>query len=66
MNQMANKVLPAKKTSKGLTHKQMMESFILLSALSGKGYEDRQHLRYDAGLAGILGYKLPSPVTARQ
>lgn len=66
MGQIANKILPAKKTSKGLQPGQMVESFVLLSALGGECFEDMQHLRDDAGLAGILGYTLPSPGTARQ
>jgi len=66
MNQLANKVLPAKKTSKGLNPGQMVESFILLSALGGECFEDMQHLRDDAGLAGIVGYMPPSPEVARQ
>jgi hypothetical protein len=66
MDQIANKILPGKKNSKGLQPGQMVESFILLSALGGECFEDMQHLRDDAGLAGILGYTPPAPVTARQ
>jgi hypothetical protein len=44
----------------------MVESFVLLSALGGENSEDMQHLRDDAGLAGILGYRPPAPETARQ
>lgn len=66
LNELANKMLPAKKTSKGLNPGQMVESFILLSALGGECFEDMQHLRDDAGLAGIAGYQAPSPETARQ
>ena len=66
LDQLANKILPAKKTSKGLKPGQMVESFILLSALGGECFEDIQHLRDDAGLAGIAGYQAPSPETARQ
>jgi len=33
MDQIAKKVLPAKKSSKGLNQGQMVESFVLLSAL---------------------------------
>jgi hypothetical protein len=65
MDQLANKVLPAKKTAKGLKPGEMVESFILLSALGGECFEDMQHLRDDAGLAGIVGYTLPAPETAR-
>jgi hypothetical protein len=66
LDQLANKILPAKKTSKGLKPGEMVESFILLSALGGECFEDMQHLRDDAGLASIAGYTLPSPETARQ
>jgi hypothetical protein len=66
MDQLANRVLPAKKSSKGLKHGQTVESFVLLSALGGENNEDMQHLRDDAGLAAILGYKPPAPETARQ
>lgn len=66
MDQLANKILPAKKTAKGLKPGEMVESFILLSALGGECFEDMQHLRDDAGLAGIVGYQAPSPEVARQ
>src|SRR4030066_2390509 len=66
MGQLANKVLPAKKSSKGLTPGQTVESLVLLSALGGENNEDMQHLRNDMGLAAILGYKPPAPETARQ
>jgi len=66
MDQLANRVLPAKKSSKGLKSDQMVESFVLLSALGGENSEDMQHLRDDVGLAGILGYQPPAPETARQ
>jgi len=39
----------------------MIETFILLSALGGENIEDVQHIRDDAGLAGIVGYTLPAP-----
>ncbi len=66
LDQLANKVLPAKKTAKGLKPGQTVESFVLLSALGGECPEDMQHIREDAGLAAILGYTPPSPETARQ
>jgi hypothetical protein len=66
MDQTASKVLPPKKSNKGLNQGQMVESFVLLSALGGENIEDMQHLRDDRGLAGILGYTLPAPETARQ
>lgn len=66
MNELADRVLPAKKSSKGLKTGQTVESFLLLSALGGENIEDMQHLRDDAGLTGILGYQPPAPETARQ
>ncbi len=66
MDKIANKVLPAKKSSKGLEQGQMLESFILLSALGGECLEDMKRLRDDAGLEEILGYRPPAPETARQ
>jgi hypothetical protein len=64
--ELANRVLPAKKSSKGLQPGQTVESFILLSALGGENNEDMQHLRDDHGLAALLGYQPPAPETARQ
>lgn len=66
MNEVADKVLPAKRSSKGLRHGQMVESFMLLSALGGDCIDDMKRLRDDEGLAGILGYQPPAPETARQ
>jgi hypothetical protein len=66
MDKIANKVLPSKRSSKGLNQGQMIETFVLLSALGGENIEDLQHIRDDAGLAGIVGYTLPAPETARQ
>jgi len=66
MNELANRVLPAKKSLKGLKPGQTVESFVLLSALGGENNEDMQRLRDDAGLAEILGYRPPAPETARQ
>lgn len=66
MDGVANKVLPAKGSAKGLKQGQMVEGFVLLSALGGDCVEDMQHLRDDVGLKGILGYRPPAPETARQ
>lgn len=63
---MANRVLPAKRSSKGLKPGQTVESFVLLSALGGGHVEDMEHIRKDAGLAAILGYQPPAAETARQ
>ncbi len=62
----ANKVLPAKGSAKGLKQGQTVESFVLLSALGGECVEDIQHLRDDDGLSGMLGYRPPASETARQ
>ncbi len=66
MDRLANRVLPAKRSSKGLNQGQMVESFVLLSSLGGECIDDMQHLRDDEGFTGILGYKPPAPETARQ
>jgi hypothetical protein len=66
LDQIANKVLPAKKSSKGLEQGQMLESIILLSALGGECLDDMKRLRDDPGLEEILGYRPPAPETARQ
>jgi len=62
----ANKVLPSKGSAKGLKQGQTVESFVLLSALGGECIDDMQHLRDDAGLSSLLGYRPPAPETARQ
>ncbi len=62
----ANEVLPAKGSAKGLKQGQAVESFVLLSAIGGECIEDIQRLRDDAGLSAILGYRPPAPETARQ
>lgn len=62
----ADKVLPLKKTSKGLTSGQMVECFVLLSTLGGECLEDMERLRRDEALPQMLGYALPAPETARQ
>ena len=66
MDQLANKVLPAKRSSKGLTHGQTIESFVLLSALGGECIDDMRRIREDEGLAEMLGYRPPALETARQ
>lgn len=57
----AERVLPQKRSKRGLTAGQMEECFVLLSALGGECVEDMEHLRDDAGLEVILGYRLPGP-----
>jgi hypothetical protein len=61
----ADRVLPVKRNPKGLTQGQMIESFVLLSALGGECPDDLQTLRQDKGLEVLLGYPLPAPSTAR-
>jgi len=60
------RTLPHKKSPKGLRQEQMVESFVLLSALGGDCIEDMERLRQDKGLEAMLGYPLPAPETARQ
>jgi hypothetical protein len=62
----ANKTLPAKGSAKGLKQGQIVESFVLLSALGGDCIEDMERLRQDEGLEALLGYRPPAPETARQ
>jgi len=60
------RALPKKKSSRGLRQEQMVESFVLLSALGGDCIEDMERLRQDKGLESMLGYRPPAPETARQ
>jgi len=60
-----DRALPAKINPKGLTQGQLVESFVLLSALGGECLDDLQKLRQDQGLAVLIGYQLPAPSTAR-
>jgi len=62
----ADKVLPLKRSSKGLTSGQMLECFVLLTTLGGECLEDMERLRRDDVLAQMLGYAVPAPETARQ
>jgi len=64
--EMAKRVLPPKRLPKGLTQEQMVESFVLLSALGGECIDDMEQLRQDKGLSVILDYTPPAPETARQ
>jgi hypothetical protein len=63
---MVEESLPKKKSPKGLRQGQMLESFVLLSALGGDCIEDMERLRQDRGLAAMLGYQPPAAETARQ
>ena len=62
----ADKVLPAKRSSKGLTSGEMVESLVLLSALGGECVEDMERLRGDEALSQMLGHGIPAAETARQ
>ncbi len=62
----ADKHLPAKRNPKGLGQAQMVESFVLLSALGGECLDDLDSLRRDRGLSAIVGYDLPAASTGRQ
>jgi len=62
----AKRVLPPKKSPKGLTEDEMVESFVILSALGGECIDDMEQLRRDKGLPVILGYTPPASETARQ
>lgn len=62
----AEKYLPAKQSPKGLGQGDMVEAFVMLSALGGECIDDFTHLRRDEGLATMLGYTLPAAATARQ
>lgn len=62
----AERVLPRKRSSKGLTPGQMVECFVVGSALGMDCLEDMERLRQDQGLAAMLGYQPPAPETARQ
>lgn len=66
LGETADRVLPAKKSSKGLKASQTVESFVLLSALGGEHVDDMEHIRRDGGLAAVLGYRPPAAETARQ
>jgi len=61
----ADRVLPSKANPKGLGQAQMVESFVVLSALGGECVEDFRTLRGDSGLEAMVGYGLPAPCTAR-
>lgn len=64
--ELAHKVLPPKTSPKGLLSGQMLECFVLMSAIGGEGYDDMERLRGDSGLAAMLGYTPPASATARQ
>jgi len=53
----AERVLPQKRSPKGLTQGQMVEAFVSLSSLGGECVEDMDRLRQDRGLEALLGYR---------
>jgi len=66
LDEIANRMLPAKGSAKGLKQGQTVESCVLLSALGGDCIDDMERLREDEGLEALLGYRPPAPETARQ
>src|SRR5436190_2351115 len=62
----AERYLPAKVSGRGLRPGELVESFVMLSALGGECLDDFDRLRRDRGLAALLGYDLPAASTARQ
>jgi len=66
VGEVADKVLAKKRSPKGLSQGQMVESFVLLSALGGECVDDVEHLRGDMGLEVITGHEIPAASTARQ
>jgi len=62
----AERRLSPKRSAKGLGQGQMVEAFVLLSALGGECVDDFTNLRRDMGLAALTGYTLPAAATARQ
>ncbi len=52
----AKRCLPEKKSPKGLDQGQLVESFVVLSALGGDCIDDFAGLRLDEGLLAMLGY----------
>ena len=62
----AERYLPAKVSGRGLRPGELVESFVMLSALGGECLDDFDRLRRDRGLAALLGYDLPAAATARQ
>jgi len=64
--ELGDRVLPVKGSSRGLRSGEMLECFVLMSAMGGECYDDMERLRGDAGLSAMLGYTAPSAETARQ
>lgn len=62
----AERHLPVRKSTKGLRQGELVEAFVVLSALGGECLDDFDQLRRDRGLAALLGYDLPAASTARQ
>ena len=62
----AERALPANASPKGLRQGEMVEAWVLLSALGGACVDDLDQLRRDQGLAALTGYLLPAASTTRQ
>ena len=62
----AEKYLPPKQSPQGLGQGEMVEAFVVFSALGGECLDDVKQVRQDEGLAALLGYRLPAAETARQ
>src|SRR3990172_1804046 len=62
----AERQLPTKRSAKGLGQGQVVESFVLLSALGADCVDDFDQLRRDDGRAALVGSPLPAAATARQ
>lgn len=66
IGEQAERVLPPKRSPKGLTPGQLVECLVVGSALGMECLEDIERLRQDPGLSAMLGYQPPAPETARQ
>jgi hypothetical protein len=55
-----------KERERGFDEATFIESFLLLNAVGGNCLEDFEQLREDAGLAEMLGHKVPSAEAARK
>jgi len=60
IGEQADRVLPQKRSPKGLTPGQMVECVVVGSALGIECLEDMERLRQDQGLSGMLGYQPPA------
>ena len=56
---------PAKQSTKGRRRGELVETFLLLSALGGDGLDDFDRVRRDRGPAALPGHALPAASTVR-